>query len=46
VKHVPQALQRAADRGLTEEKASGGARNITLFRENGEDNQQIEVRLS
>jgi hypothetical protein len=46
MEHVPQTLQCAADRGLAEQKASGGSGDITLFRENAEDDQQIEVRLA
>ena len=46
VKHVPQALERAADRGLAQEQACRGTGDIALFREDGEDDQEIQVGLT
>jgi len=44
--HIPQALQCAAHRRLTEHQSSGGARDIPLFCERGEDHQQVEIGLA
>jgi hypothetical protein len=41
VKHVSQALQRAADSGLAQEQACSGTSDIALFREHGKDDQKI-----
>jgi hypothetical protein len=41
VKHVSQALQRAADSWLAQEQACSGTSDIALFREDGKDDQEI-----
>jgi hypothetical protein len=46
VKHVSQALQRAAYSGLAQEQACSGTSDIAFFGEDGEDDQQIEIRLA
>lgn len=46
MEHVAQALESAADGGLAEKEALGGARDVSLFCENGEDDEEVEVGLA
>ena len=46
VKRVSQALQRAADSWLAQEQACSSTSGIALFREDGKDDQEIQVRLT
>jgi hypothetical protein len=46
MKHVAQAVQRAANRGLGEEETRGSASDVALFRKDGEHDQKIQVRLA
>jgi hypothetical protein len=46
VKHVPQALQRTAHGWLAEQQPLRSSRDIPLFRENGENDQEVEVCLT
>ena len=43
---LEQALQRAADSRLAQEQACSGTSRIALFCDDGEDDQQIQVRLT
>jgi hypothetical protein len=46
VKHLPQALQRAADRGLAQEQPGGSARDIAFLRKRREDDEQVKISLT
>jgi hypothetical protein len=46
VEHFAQTLQGAADSRLAKEQALGSPGNVTLFGENGEDDEEIEIGLA
>jgi hypothetical protein len=46
VEHVTKTLQGATDSRLAKEQALGGAGNVALFGENGEDDEEVEIGLA